>query len=43
MKDNNNKGRLIFKDGKLVMNNTEKPVFQISTEMIVLRKPIYKN
>ena len=44
MKNKENKeGRITFENGKLVINHTKKPVIQFGTEMIVLRKPIYKN
>jgi hypothetical protein len=43
MKENDNEGRLVFKDGKLTLINTKEPVLQVARELIVLRKPIYKN
>jgi len=36
-------GCLIFKNDELVLINNKKPVIQVSTEMIVLQKPICKN
>jgi len=36
MKDNDNEGRLVFKDGELVLINTEKPVLQVRRELVVM-------
>ena len=44
MKDKKDKeGRLIFKNGELIMIHEKEPVIQVGTETIVLRKPIHKN
>jgi len=36
MKDNDDEGRLVFKDGELVLINTEEPVLQVGIERIVV-------